>query len=117
VAVVPRVDFSDKVAIFMNSFNWLTYRRADRQGGLSAPGSPSFDFSGGLAGGGAFTDIARFGARKIELLRRFLPYVNRTPSHDHLGDIFATLDAPRLPALLRGLGRCADEHIRRGHRD
>ena len=28
-----------------------------------------------------------------ELLRRFRPYVNGTPSHDHLGDIFATLDA------------------------
>ena len=46
-----------------------------------------------LAGADAFTDIARFGERKIELLRRFRPYVNGTPSHDHLGDIFATLDA------------------------
>jgi hypothetical protein len=45
-----------------------------------------------LAGAEAFTDIARFGERKIELLRRFRPYVNGTPSHDHLGDIFATLD-------------------------
>lgn len=31
--------------------------------------------------------------RNIELLRRFRPYVNGTPPHDHLGDIFATLDA------------------------
>src|ERR1700745_4208911 len=46
-----------------------------------------------LAGAEMFTDIARFGERKIELLRRFRPYVNGTPSHDHLGDIFATLDA------------------------
>jgi predicted transposase YbfD/YdcC len=46
-----------------------------------------------LAGADAFTDIARFGERKIDLLRRFRPYVNGTPSHDHLGDIFATLDA------------------------
>ena len=46
-----------------------------------------------LAGAEAFTGIARFGERKIELLRRFRPYVNGTPSHDHLGDIFATLDA------------------------
>src|SRR5450755_2584004 len=46
-----------------------------------------------LAGAEAFTDIARFGERKIELLRRFRPYANGTPSHDHLGDIFATLDA------------------------
>src|ERR1022692_2399725 len=46
-----------------------------------------------LAGAEAFTDIARFGERKIELLRRFRPYAKGTPSHDHLGDIFATLDA------------------------
>jgi hypothetical protein len=46
-----------------------------------------------LAGAETLTDIARFGERKIELLRRFRPYVNGTPSHDHLGDIFATLDA------------------------
>lgn len=46
-----------------------------------------------LAGAETFTDIARFGEKKIELLRRFRPYVNGTPSHDHLGDIFATLDA------------------------
>src|SRR5271169_6600278 len=46
-----------------------------------------------LAGAEAFTDIARFGERKIGLLRRFRPYVNGTFSHDHLGDIFATLDA------------------------
>jgi hypothetical protein len=45
-----------------------------------------------LAGAEAFTDMARFGERKIELLRRFRPYVNGTLSHDHLGDIFATLD-------------------------
>src|ERR1700688_4379870 len=46
-----------------------------------------------LAGAETFTDIARFGEKKTGLLRRFRPYVNGTPSHDHLGDIFATLDA------------------------
>jgi predicted transposase YbfD/YdcC len=40
-----------------------------------------------------FCDIARFGEKKIGLLRRFLPFRDGTPSHDHLGDIFATLDA------------------------
>src|ERR1700674_287442 len=45
--------------------------------------------------GGAetFVDIARFGEKKIDLLRRFRPFRDGTPSHDHLGDIFATLDA------------------------
>src|SRR6516164_335601 len=48
-----------------------------------------------LAGAEAFTDIARFGTRKLDLLRRFLPFTNGTPAHDHLGDIFATLDAEK----------------------
>jgi len=46
-----------------------------------------------LAGAETFTDIARFGAKKLDLLRRFLPFRNGTPAHDHLGDIFAVLDA------------------------
>lgn len=46
-----------------------------------------------LAGAEGFTDIARFGLKKLALLRRFLPFANGTPSHDHLGDIFASLDA------------------------
>jgi len=46
-----------------------------------------------LAGAETFVDIARFGQKKLDLLRRFLPFRDGTPSHDHLGDIFATLDA------------------------
>jgi predicted transposase YbfD/YdcC len=46
-----------------------------------------------LAGAETFVDIARFGDAKLALLRRFLPFGDGTPSHDHLGDIFATLDA------------------------
>ena len=46
-----------------------------------------------LAGAEAFTDIARFGEKKLDLLRRFRPFAKGAPSHDHLGDIFATLDA------------------------
>lgn len=46
-----------------------------------------------LAGAETFVDIARFGDKKLELLRRFRPFREGTPSHDHLGDIFATLDA------------------------
>lgn len=48
-----------------------------------------------LAGAEAFTDIARFGTKKLELLRRFRPFRDGTPAHDHLGDIFATLDAEK----------------------
>jgi predicted transposase YbfD/YdcC len=46
-----------------------------------------------LAGAETFVDIARFGEKKLDLLRRFRPFRHGTPSHDHLGDIFATLDA------------------------
>jgi predicted transposase YbfD/YdcC len=46
-----------------------------------------------LAGAETFVDIARFGAKKLTLLRRFRPFLGGTPSHDHLGDIFASLDA------------------------
>lgn len=48
-----------------------------------------------LAGAEAFTDIARFGQKKLELLRRFRPFRDGTPPHDTLGDIFASLDAEK----------------------
>jgi predicted transposase YbfD/YdcC len=48
---------------------------------------------GVLAGAETFVDIARFGDKKLALLRRFRPFADGTPAHDHLGDIFATLDA------------------------
>jgi predicted transposase YbfD/YdcC len=46
-----------------------------------------------LAGAETFVDIALFGDKKLGLLRRFRPFAEGTPSHDHLGDILATLDA------------------------
>lgn len=46
-----------------------------------------------LAGAESFAGIARFGEKKLKLLRRFLPFADGTPPHDTLGDIFATLDA------------------------
>ena len=54
-----------------------------------------------LAGAETITDIARmatrrwarFGDKKLALLRQFRPFTAGTPAHDHLGDILATLDA------------------------
>jgi len=46
-----------------------------------------------LAGAEAFTDIARFGEKKLAFLRRFRPFRDGTPPHDRIGDIFAALDA------------------------
>lgn len=48
---------------------------------------------GVLAGAETFVDIALFGDKKLGFLRRFLPFTEGTPSHDHLGDILAALDA------------------------
>src|SRR5208337_1022066 len=44
-----------------------------------------------LAGAEGFADTARFGRKKLPLFR-FPPLANGAPSHDHLGDIFASLD-------------------------
>lgn len=48
---------------------------------------------GVLAGCESWVEIARFGEKKLDLLRRFRPFRAGTPSHDQLGDIFAVLDA------------------------
>jgi DDE_Tnp_1-associated len=39
-----------------------------------------------------FTEIAGFGEQQLGLLRQFLRFAHGTPSHDHLGDILASLD-------------------------
>ncbi|MBV8522252.1 MAG: ISAs1 family transposase [Acetobacteraceae bacterium] len=46
-----------------------------------------------LAGAETFVEIARFGEKKLDFLRRFKPFRDGTPAHDHLGDILAALDA------------------------
>jgi predicted transposase YbfD/YdcC len=46
-----------------------------------------------MAGAETITDIALFGVKKLDLLRRFRPFRDGTPTHDHLGDILAALDA------------------------
>ncbi len=48
-----------------------------------------------LAGADGAVDIARFGKGKLDLLRRFLPFRDGTPSHDQIGDILAVLDAEK----------------------
>lgn len=51
--------------------------------------------SGGTGWAEAITDIARFDEKKLDLLRRFLPFCDGTTTHDHLGDILATFDAAK----------------------
>jgi len=65
---------------------------------------------GVIAGCESWVEIARYGEKKLALLRRFRPFKDETPSHDQLGDIFAVLDAEQFQSCfvswvtsLRGL--------------
>ena len=69
-----------------------------------------------LAGADSFAGIARFGEKKLNLLRRFLPFVDGTPPHDTLGDIFATLDAEAFQRCFVDWVARADQDGCRSHR-
>ena len=58
-----------------------------------------------VAGAETITEIAIFGARKLDLLRRFRSFRDGTPTHDHLGDILAVLDAGRQDTQFASLFR------------
>ena len=45
-----------------------------------------------ISGAQNWTSIALYGEKKLTLLRRFLPFVQGTPSHDQLGLLFSSLD-------------------------
>ena len=47
---------------------------------------------GVISGADGWTSIALYGQKKLEFLRRFLPFENGTPSHDQLGILFSRLD-------------------------
>ena len=55
-----------------------------------------------LAGAESWVEIAEFGKKKTDLLRRFRPFAKGTPSHDQLGDLFAALDAEQFQACFIG---------------
>src|SRR5260221_9384021 len=62
-----------------------------------------------LAGAETFTDIARFGERKIELLRRVLPHLKRPPPPEHLWGIFSPPPPPALPLFFLTPGAALPE--------
>ena len=47
-----------------------------------------------LAGAEDFVEVARWGRRKLEFLRRLLPYARGIASHDTLNDVMNALPAP-----------------------
>src|SRR5271157_1585877 len=83
----------DEAVVFLSYFNDLQDPR--QQGKVSYPLDEILLLCllAVLAGAEAFTEIALFGVKKLEFLRRFRPFKNGTPAHDHLGDILAVLDA------------------------
>ena len=46
-----------------------------------------------LAGADSWVEIAEFGKKKLDFLRRFAAFAEGTPSHDQFGNLFAALDA------------------------
>lgn len=60
-----------------------------------------------LAGAESWVEIAAFGKKKIDFLRRFRPFAKGTPSHDQLGDLFAALDAEQFQACFIDWTRAA----------
>jgi len=83
----------DETVVFLKHFNDLDDPR--QQGKVTYPLDEILLLClfAVLAGAETITAIALFGVKKLGLLRRFRPFVDGTPTHDHLGDILALLDA------------------------
>ena|SRR5208337_923852 len=92
----------DETVVFLSYFKDLTDPR--QQGKVTYPLDEVLLLCllAVLAGAETVTDIARFGAKKLELLRRFRRFTDGTPAHDHLGDILAVLDAEQFQPCLSG---------------
>src|SRR5271156_5259916 len=91
--VGPHGEAAAETVVFLSFFNDLPDRR--QRGKVMYPLAEGLLLCllAVLAGAETITDIARFGEKKLELLRRLRPFGAGTPAHDHLGDILATLDA------------------------
>jgi predicted transposase YbfD/YdcC len=46
-----------------------------------------------IAGAEGWVEVAAYGKRKLDFLRRFAAFAEGTPSHDQFGNLFAALDA------------------------
>ena len=69
-----------------------------------------------LAGAEAFTDIARFGDKKLALLRRFRPFPRRNAATRYAWRHLRHAGRRSVPALLRCLGGLGNRHPGWGHR-
>jgi len=101
-AVAKAFEAFDRVVDFLESFEPLVDHR--QRGKVLYPLDEILllVLLGVLAGCDCWVEIARFGEAKLDLLRRFRPYKDGTPSHDQLGDIFAVLDAEQFQGCFIG---------------
>jgi len=83
----------DEAVVFLDYFNDLADPRQAGKVIYPLPEVLLLCLLAVLAGAETFVDIARFGQKKLALLRRFRPFRHGTPAHDHLGDILSVLDA------------------------
>ena len=92
-AVAKAADAFDRVVDFLESFEALDDHR--QRGKVLYPLDEILllVLLAVLAGCDCWVEIEKFGEKKLDLLRRFRPFKDGTPSHDQLGDIFAALDA------------------------
>ena len=58
-----------------------------------------------ISGADGWTSIALYGEKKLQFLRRFLPFKHGTPSHDPVGHPVFPSGYGSLPALLHSLDR------------
>jgi predicted transposase YbfD/YdcC len=91
-AVIDGATFADAV-VFLSHFKDLKDPR--QQGKIAYPLDEILLLClfAVLAGAECFTEIALFGVKKRDFLRRFRRFKDGTPDHGHLGDILAVLDA------------------------
>lgn len=88
----PNQPALDETIVFLGYFKDLTDPRQQSKVAYPLPEILLLCLIAVLAGAETIVDIALFGQKKLALLRRFRPFANGTPSHDHLGDILAVLD-------------------------
>ena len=82
----------DETVVFLSYFRDLNDPRQQAKVDYPLPEILLLCLLAVLAGAETITDIALFGQKKLDLLRRFRPFTKGTPAHDHLGDILAVLD-------------------------
>ena len=67
---------------------------------------------GVLSGADDWVAIALYGEKKLDFLRRFLPYENGTPSHDQLGYLFGRIDEKRFQQCFINWVTCVRQAIK-----